>query len=325
MLALLDADAAAKAATATKLAAFINILLALTLVTGFSAASWAEDAPKPEIVAAEKFPDAWPFNAAEAVRRQEAAALAIGMPVVLETPLAADVIIRWRLIPAGCFMLGSKESESGHEKDETLRPEVIVKSFYIMETQLTVAQYRALLHHDPADGSEPQIPAGIPYRETVDTVLPAMNAAKMQIPAGWTIYLPDRARMEYAARAGVATMNPGGEKESDLDEYAWYRGNAKGKVHPVGLKKPNAWGLLDPIGNRWHWLWVGKTGDYFEDSSTTQHLVYGGAAWEPGLGNGTRLANIMVSYTTRKEGEGVRFMMLAPGDALPPPRPKQHP
>ena len=269
--------------------------------------------------------EAWPFDAAEAVRRQAAAAKAIGMPVVLETRLPGDVVIRWRLIPAGRFMLGSPESESGHEGDETLRPEVIAKSYYIMETQMTVAQYQALLQCAPADGSEPQMPAGIPYRETVDTVLPAMNTAKMQTPAGWTIFLPDRARMEYAARAGVATMNPGGDKESDLDDYGWYSGNSGRKVHPVGLKKPNAWGLLDPIGNRWHWLWVGKTGDDFDDASTLHHLVYGGAAWEPGRGNGTRLTNIMVSPTTRKEGEGVRFVMLAPGDTLPPPRPKRRP
>lgn len=268
------------------------------------------------LAAAEVNPaDAWPFDAAEAVRRQEEAAKAIGAPVVLKTPLANGVVIRWRFIPAGRFMRGSPASEDGHEGDETLRAEVISKSFYLMETQLTVGQYQALLQRAPADGAEAGLPAGIPYRDAVDVVLPALRDAKLPIPVGWTIILPDRVRLEYAARAGVATMNTGGDQESDLDAYGWYRGNSGGKPHPVGLKKPNAWGILDPIGNRWHWLWVGVGG--YGDSSTKDHLVYGGTAASPGKGNGTRLANIMIS----DRPEGARYALLPPGDTLP----KGHP
>ena len=36
---------------------------------------------------------------------------------------------------------------------------------------------------------------------------------------------------------------------ADLGDYAWYAANANGETHPVGLKKPNAWGLYDMYGN----------------------------------------------------------------------------
>jgi formylglycine-generating enzyme required for sulfatase activity len=133
----------------------------------------------------------------------------------------------------------------------------------------------------------------------------------VKLPDGWTVIVPDRARLEYAARAGVATMNPGGDREEDLDAYGWYAGNSGKAVHPVGQKKPNAWGIFDPIGNRWHWFWRGNSS--YGDASPKEHAVYGGSALTNGRGNGTRLANIMIS----SKPEGVRFVLLLPGDTIP--------
>ena len=44
-----------------------------------------------------------------------------------------------------------------------------------------------------------------------------------------------------------------GDADTDLGEYAWPGGNADHKTFPVGLKKPNAWGLFDMIGNARQW------------------------------------------------------------------------
>ena len=60
--------------------------------------------------------------------------------------------------------------------------------------------------------------------------------------------LPSEAEWEFACRAGSGDpLNADG----NVDDIAWHSGNADGTFHPVGLKKPNAWGLYDMLGGVW--------------------------------------------------------------------------
>ena len=67
--------------------------------------------------------------------------------------------------------------------------------------------------------------------------------------------LPTEAQWEYACRAGVGSALYTGEELSsqtvseNLDEIAWYAGNSENHYHPVGMLKPNGFGLYDMLGN----------------------------------------------------------------------------
>jgi formylglycine-generating enzyme len=81
--------------------------------------------------------------------------------------------------------------------------------------------------------------------------------------------LPTEAEWEHACRAGKA-----GARYGELDEIAWHRGNSLERIHDVGGKLPNAWGLHDMLGNVWEWCW-----DIYDAEVYDSYRVLRGGGW----------------------------------------------
>ena len=85
---------------------------------------------------------------------------------------------------------------------------------------------------------------------------------------------PTEAEWEYAARAGTgsALYTEKAVSTSAIDEIAWYGGNG-GKLHEVGCKVPNKWGLHDLLGsvNEWCLDYYAAPDDAYFAATSWEH------------------------------------------------------
>ena len=156
------------------------------------------------------------------------------------------------LIPAGTFQMGSPVSEEGRRAREgPIHPVTISQPFYMGKYEVTQAQWRAVMGGNPSQFSNcDACPVdSLTWNDTQD-FLRALNLRESDPP----YRLPTEAEWEYAARAGTTTAYSFGAEKDRLGLYAWYLDNANEQTHPVGSKRPNAFGLYDVHGNVSEWV-----------------------------------------------------------------------
>ncbi len=192
------------------------------------------------------------------------------------------------LIPSGTFTMGSPTSEPGRNKDEAQHEVVITQPYYMQATEVTQAQWKAVMGRNPSHFSScgDNCPAeNISWNDAQDYIV-QMNAL-----GEGTYRLPTEAEWEYASRAGSTTAFGNGEitqtgcsNDPILQSMGWYCYNASNKTHPVAQKTPNAWGLYDMHGNAWEWChdWYDsypsqKVTDPTGPSTGSGRLVRGGS------------------------------------------------
>jgi formylglycine-generating enzyme required for sulfatase activity len=93
-----------------------------------------------------------------------------------------------------------------------------------------------------------------------------LNEREKEQLTGERYRLPTEAEWEYTCRAGTTTQFSFGDGGPSQEDYAWFAWNSDRKTHPVGQKRPNAWGLYDMHANVWEWCQNGYDGKYYANS-----------------------------------------------------------
>jgi formylglycine-generating enzyme required for sulfatase activity len=162
----------------------------------------------------------------------------------LGVPLPRKMVIPFAYCPAGSFMMGSPSSENDRRSNENQVRVTITKGFWMAKTELTQAQWTAIMSNNPSNFNGNDLPVESVSWEDTQEFIKKVNDSGV-IPKGWKIALPTEAQWEYACRAGETGAYSGGT----IDQVAWYKDNSGSITHNVGTKKPNAWGLYDMHGN----------------------------------------------------------------------------
>jgi formylglycine-generating enzyme required for sulfatase activity len=230
---------------------------------------------------------------AKVSKKQIAEAAKLGVPVAFENHAG----VRFVLVPAGEFMMGSPDDEVGRYKGEGPRHKVTIgKAFYAAIHQCTQGQWKSVMGTMPWKDKD-----GKNKRAAVDNPSHAINhvcwddgmafCAKLGKKDGRTYRLLTEAEWEYACRAGSTTRYCYGDdlKAEKLAEYAWYQktyfadGSKSQFMRPVGAKKPNAWGVYDMHGNAWEFCMDVSRPNYEGAPTDGSAWIKGGPASKDGV------------------------------------------
>ncbi len=168
-------------------------------------------------------------------------------PRELTLDLGDGVTMELVYIKPGTFVMGGQSETDGRfECVEVPKHEVkITRGFYLGKYEVTQAQYEAIMGSNPSRSTKrPDCPV-----DNVSEADALAFCAKLAEATGQEARLPTEAEWEHASRAGKDTKWFFGDDPYWLGEYAWFKDEAGGKSHPVGLKKPSPWGLYDIYGN----------------------------------------------------------------------------
>ena len=278
--------------------------------------------------------------------KQVAAAKTLGVPVAIENSLG----MRFVLIPAGTFMMGSRDSsaevarrcampnaQAGWFHDEHPRHEVrLTTAFYMSIHEVTQACYDSLTPRNrdernrrPAD----EIPESLlgPDRPVVKVSWEEAkkfceSLGRLEGEQGRHYTLPTEAQWEYAARGNTKTPFAFGETVStdQANYHGGYiyaqgqRGPYREKSLPVGSLAANAWGLFDMHGNVAEWC-TDRYGHYSRDIVTdpmgpdegNERVVRGGS-WRSYPGACRSALRLKGGPTSKTDTTGFRVCLAIP-------------
>jgi formylglycine-generating enzyme required for sulfatase activity len=157
------------------------------------------------------------------------------------------------------------ESSAPAPKPADVGVAVQVAPFLFARTPVTQAAWRRTMGVNPSCFVGDRLPV-----EKVDLDEAAEFCARLGLA------LPSEDQWEHACRAGTTSPWCCGDEEH-LPDFAWFERNSDRSTHPVGEKRPNAFGLHDVMGNVWEWCRP-------QDGAAVREARIRGGAWSSDAG-----------------------------------------
>jgi formylglycine-generating enzyme required for sulfatase activity len=174
--------------------------------------------------------------------------------VLAQNPFKMDFV----KIAAGEFMMGCSPGDADCKPDESPTHRVqITKGFELGKYEVTQAHWESVMQANPSSNKGATRPVETVSKLEIQDFISKLNGRN----DGYRYRLPTEAEWEYAARAGRDSLS-----SIVLNEVAWFEGNSEDESHPVGQKKPNAWGLYDMLGNVREFVSDFYSADYYSVS-----------------------------------------------------------
>ncbi len=153
-----------------------------------------------------------------------------------------------------------------------------LEDFYIAETQVTQALWKAVMGNNPSYfAGKVEKPVEQVSWEDVQIFLQKLNTLVSNKNNKWLFRLPTKAEWQYSENGELKHEYAGSD---NIEEVAWYKENSYNKgdkhrdygTHAVKNKKPNLYGLYDMTGNVWEWC-----EDWYDENKTSRVLC--GGSW----------------------------------------------
>ena len=197
-----------------------------------------------------------------------------------------DIEFRMIKVEGGTFTMGATSEMENPYDDEKPTHQVTLSSYYIGETEVTQALWKAVMGSNPSYFKGDNLPVEQVSWNDCQTFISKLNAL-----TGKRFRLPTEAEWEFAARGGNQSRHTPFSGSSRIDDVAWYDGNSGDETHPVKTKQPNELGIYDMTGNVFELCqdWYDSYSSYAQTNPTGagsgSSRVYRGGCWgdSPGL------------------------------------------
>ncbi len=167
-------------------------------------------------------------------------------------------------VDGGSFTMSNRVGYDEYEENQ-----VTLDTYYIGQTEVTQALWKAVMGDNPSQIKNDKFPVtDVRYKDCI------LFIYKLNELTGKDFRLPTLAECQFAARGGNKSKGYKYSGGNDINKVAWYSGNSNGDPQKVATKAANELGIYDMCGSMSEWC----SDNYDDGTRSTSREVGPGLA-----------------------------------------------